>query len=122
MERILIGIGIDRHCRDAHFAAGLDHAGGDLAAIGGEDFREKPLDPHPSLRSFADSSNLEMMGFARSTRRSGMRTRTVARYSSFPPRSIIKAPRTGIPFSRNHQVVPMQLAKAGVTNSTKRSA
>ena len=40
MQRVLVGVGIDRDRLDAHLAGGLDDAAGDLAAIGDQDFLE----------------------------------------------------------------------------------
>ena len=40
MHGIAIGIGIDRDGGNPHLARRLDHAAGDLAAIGDQDFRE----------------------------------------------------------------------------------
>jgi hypothetical protein len=40
MQRVLVGVGIDRDGRDTHAAGRLDHAAGDLAPIGDEDFLE----------------------------------------------------------------------------------
>ena len=40
VQRVLVGLGIDRDGRDAHAAGGLDDAAGDLAAIGDQDALE----------------------------------------------------------------------------------
>ena len=40
MERVAIGLGIDRHRGNAHAARGLDNPAGDLAAIGNQDSLE----------------------------------------------------------------------------------
>ena len=40
MQAFLVGGGVDRNGLDAHFAAGADHAQGDLAAVGYEDLLE----------------------------------------------------------------------------------
>ena len=48
MQRLGIGIGIDRDRGDAHFARGTDDAAGDLAAIGDKKFLD-----HEALVSFA---------------------------------------------------------------------
>jgi hypothetical protein len=47
--RARIGIGIDRHGGNAHAACRLDHAAGDFATIGDEDF----LEHHSPVPSFA---------------------------------------------------------------------
>src|ERR1043166_10334979 len=54
VQRILVGVGIDRDRGDAHAPAGLDHPAGDLSAIGDEDFgehsrRTNPPPPPPPL-------------------------------------------------------------------------
>ena len=46
MERVAVGLGIDRHGLDSHPAGGLDDPAGDLAAIGNQDALE-----HLRLRS-----------------------------------------------------------------------
>ena len=40
VERVLVGVGIDRDGLDAHAPRGLDDAAGDLAAVGDQDFLE----------------------------------------------------------------------------------
>ena len=45
MQRILVGIGIDRDGRDAHPARRLDDPAGDLAAVGDQDFWNMALAP-----------------------------------------------------------------------------
>jgi hypothetical protein len=41
MQRVGVGVGIDRDGLDPHALAGADHPAGDLAAIGDQDFRER---------------------------------------------------------------------------------
>jgi hypothetical protein len=46
MERVLVGVGIDRDRLDAHAARGLDDPAGDFAAIGDQDALEHtPVGP-----------------------------------------------------------------------------
>ena len=40
MARLLVGVGIDGDGFYAHFAGGEDHAAGDLATVGDQDFIE----------------------------------------------------------------------------------
>ena len=40
MEGIAVGVRIDGHRLDTHFARGLDHAAGNLAAVGNKDLLE----------------------------------------------------------------------------------
>ncbi len=40
VQRIDIGLGVDRHGLHSQFAAGADHPEGDFASVGNEDFRE----------------------------------------------------------------------------------
>ena len=40
VQRVAVGFGIDGDRADAHLAGGLDHAAGDLAPIGNENFLE----------------------------------------------------------------------------------
>ena len=42
MQRSAVGLGIDRDRGDAHPPRGADHAAGDLAAIGDQDFARTP--------------------------------------------------------------------------------
>ena len=42
VESTAIGVGVDDDGLDAHLAAGADHADGDLAAVGDQDFLEQP--------------------------------------------------------------------------------
>ncbi len=50
MQRIAVGIGIDRHRLDAHLAGGLDDPAGDLATVGDQDLLEHV--PFLSVLSF----------------------------------------------------------------------
>ena len=53
VQRGTIHIRIHRHCRDAHLMAGTDHAHGNLAAIGDQDFAEHWRRPKtPAKRRF----------------------------------------------------------------------
>ena len=46
VQGVAVGLGIDRHRLDAHPAAGLDDAAGDLAAVGDQDLLEhRPVGP-----------------------------------------------------------------------------
>ena len=49
VQRVGIGVGIDRDRRDAHLARGLDDAAGDFAAIGDQDLTEHAPHSTPSL-------------------------------------------------------------------------
>ena len=51
MERVAIGLGIDRDRRYSHPARGLDDPAGDLAAIGNQDSLEH-TDLNPANRPF----------------------------------------------------------------------
>jgi hypothetical protein len=41
MQRVAVGVGIDRHRGDAHAARRLDDPAGDLAAVGDQDLAEQ---------------------------------------------------------------------------------
>ncbi len=57
---LAVGVGIDRHRRNAHLFSRLDHAAGDFAAIGNEDLLE-----HVSYTSNMSSNDCGK--FARAT-------------------------------------------------------
>ena len=68
MQRVAVGVGIDRDRLDAHPARGLDDAAGDLAAVGDQDFLE-----HAVLRAWAFQAGfLAACGTAKPDRGNGI--------------------------------------------------
>jgi hypothetical protein len=45
MQRIAVGVGIDRHRRNAHLLGGLDDPAGDFATVGDQDLGKHALLP-----------------------------------------------------------------------------
>ena len=66
MQRVGVGVGVDRDRRNPHFARGLDDAAGDFAAVGNQDLAKHA--PH-STPSFVLRRNAKKVNSLRDLKR-----------------------------------------------------
>ena len=120
MGRVRVGVGVDGHRRDAHLAAGLDHADRDLAAVGDQDLAEH-AGPYSSIQTSSACAFRGRRPCLPGLRRSSAGRRSSPRCSAWPRSKLMPGTRVRSSFALARASGPEETAE-DATSSTFRSS